>query len=212
MTTTTETRSARAAVAAVFLTNGALFAALVPRLPRVKDDLGLTNAELGAALAAFPLGALVAGLFAAAVIGRLRSGPVAAYGIVLLAAVFFLVALAPSGLLLGVVLFTAGALDAVVDVAQNTHGLRVQRAYGRSIVNSLHGLWSVGAVGAHLGLTGVLFAVVALVASRFLLPGADDRERDAETGGGRWTAVALRMVLPLGVLACCGAVTEDAGA
>jgi hypothetical protein len=43
-------------------------------------------------------------------------------------------------------LFLVGALDSIVDVAQNAHGLRVQRLYGRSIVNSLHGLWSIGAV------------------------------------------------------------------
>ena len=49
-------------------------------------------------------------------------------------------------LMLAAALFMAGACDAVTDVAQNAHGLRVQRLYGRSIVNSLHGVWSIGAV------------------------------------------------------------------
>ncbi|HEX2289472.1 MAG TPA: ricin-type beta-trefoil lectin domain protein, partial [Pseudonocardiaceae bacterium] len=46
--------------------------------------------------------------------------------------------------------------DAIIDVAQNAHGLRVQRLYGRSIVNAFHGVWSVGGVtGAVLGSVAV---------------------------------------------------------
>ncbi|OLR92656.1 MFS transporter [Actinokineospora bangkokensis] len=221
-------RRARAAVAAVFLTNGSLYANAVPRFPQVKADLGLSNAELGAAVAALPAGSLVGGLFASALIVRLRSGPVAAHGIVALAAAVALVGFAPSGPLFAAALFAAGAVDAVVDVAQNTHGLRVQRVYGRSIVNSFHGLWSIGAVlgglmgsaaaglavplAVHLTASGALFALVALIAGRFTLRGADTVEKAGAAGEGRWTWPALRLVALLGVLACCGAVTEDAGA
>jgi hypothetical protein len=103
---------------------------------------------------------------------------------------------APSWILLGAALFVIGALDSVVDVAQNAHGLRVQRLYGRSIVNSLHGVWSIGAVlgglmgsaaaglrlplAVHLSISAVLFSGIALVAYRFLLPGPEDAERTAE--------------------------------
>ena len=139
-------RNARAAVAAVFLTNGALFANVVPRYPEIKADLGVSNAVLGTALAAFPLGALLAGLFAAAVIRRFGSARVAALGIVALAASTLAIPFAPNWLALAGVLVVIGALDAIVDVAQNAHGLRVQRLYGRSIVNSFHGVWSIGAV------------------------------------------------------------------
>ncbi|MEV6305550.1 MFS transporter [Actinoplanes sp. NPDC051861] len=228
---TAPAREARLAVAAVFLTNGALYANLVPRFPQLKADLELTNTALGAAIAAMPLGALLAGLFAAAAIQRFRSSRVAALGIVLLAVVLFGAAFAPNGLALAAVLFTAGALDAVIDVAQNAHGLRVQRLYGRSIVNSFHGLWSVGAVlgglmgsaaaglgmslPLHLGISAVMFSVVALVAYRFMLPGEDGAPVAAETaptGKRAWSGVAVRMLAVLGVLAACGALVEDAGA
>lgn len=43
-------------------------------------------------------------------------------------------------------LFLAGACDSVVDVAQNAHGLRLQREHGRSIINSLHAVWAAGAI------------------------------------------------------------------
>lgn len=232
-TPTAPTRAARAAVAALFLTNGALFANVVPRYPEIKSGLGLSNTVLGAALAGFPLGALVAGLLASLAIRRFRSSRVAALGIVLLAATTLLIPLAPNWVALGAILFVVGALDAVVDVAQNAHGLRVQRLYGRSIVNSFHGVWSIGAVlgglmGAaaagldisltvHLGFSAALFSLVALVAYRFLLAGPEDAERTepastATTSRRTFTATAVKMLAALGVLAACGALVEDAGA
>lgn len=232
MTTATPTaRAARAAVAALFLTNGALFANVVPRYPEIKASLDVNNAVLGAALAGFPLGALVAGLFAATAIRKYRSSRIAALGIVLFAATTLLIPAAPNWLALGAVLFALGALDSVIDVAQNTHGLRVQRLYGRSIVNSLHGLWSIGAVlgglmgstaaglriplTLHLAIAAALFSLVALIAYRFLLPGPEDTERTeptTPTSTRPFTRTAILMLAALGVLAACGAVVEDAGA
>lgn len=94
------------------------------------------------------------------------------------------------------VAFVAGAIDSIVDVAQNAHGLRVQRIYGRSIVNSFHGVWSIGSVigglmgsaavaldmplSTHLAISGAVFSGVALSAYRFLLPGPENAERAAE--------------------------------
>lgn len=222
-------RLARAAVAAVFLTNGAVFANVVPRYPMLKEQLGLSNAELGAAVAAMPLGALAAGLLATAAIRLLGSARVAALAIVLLALTTVLIAFSPNGFTVGVVLFAVGALDSLIDVAQNAHGLRVQRIYRRSIVNSFHGLWSIGAVlgglmgsaaaglalplELHLGISAALFSLVALVAYRFMLPGHDDTERtEPPPAQGKPTWPALRMLTILGLLAICGALIEDAGA
>ena len=225
-------RRARAAVAACFHTNAVLYAALVPRLPEIKDRLDLTNATLGAALAALPLGALLAALSSAALIRRLGSGRLASGGLVALAVAIWAAGVAPSWALLAGALLVAGALDAVVDVAQNAHGLRVQRGYGRSILNTFHGVWSIGAVtggllgsaaagldvqlAAHLGVTAVLFAGVALLAGRAMLPGPDEADRDpaADAADAPDPPSRRGLVLglaALGVLAACGAFVEDAG-
>ncbi|SOD98103.1 MFS transporter [Blastococcus haudaquaticus] len=229
-------RSARIAVAACFFLNAVFYANLVPRLPEIKADLGLSNASLGAALAALPLGALLAALSSAPLIRRFTSARVASFGLVALGLALWAVAVAPNWPALAAALFVAGALDAVIDVAQNAHGLRVQRLYGRSILNGLHGLWSIGAVSGgllgsaaaglevplvvHLGASAVLFGVLALVAYRALLPGDDDAERaPEETGTGTGSVVrrpGRRTVVlgltALGILAACGAFVEDAGA
>ena len=57
---------------------------------------------------------------------------------------------------LAAALFVAGASDAITDVAQNAHALRVQRNYGRSIINSFHAVWAIGAV------TGGLMGAAAI--------------------------------------------------
>ncbi len=54
-------KRARFAAAALFLTNGALFANLLPRFPEIKTDLAMSNAAYGAAVASFSGGALLAG-------------------------------------------------------------------------------------------------------------------------------------------------------
>jgi MFS family permease len=224
-------RAARAAVAACFFVNAVLFANLVPRLPEVKDRLDLTNATLGAALAALPLGSLVSALASAALMRRFGSARVASWGLVVLAAAVWAAAVAPSWWLLAAALFVAGALDAVVDVAQNAHGLRVQRAYDRSILNAFHGVWSIGAVAGgllgsvaaglrvplalHLGVVAVVFAGLALVARRRMLPGPDRDDAVPGTGPEEVSRGAVRAALPalaaLGVLATAGAFVEDAG-
>ena len=182
-------RRARVAVGALFLTNGALLANLLPRYPEVKEQLGMENSVYGLALAAFPAGAILAGLAAGALIRRLGSASVAALGTVLTATGLLAAAWAPGALWFALALLAAGALDALTDVAQNAHGLRVQRHLGRSVINSFHALWSLGAVTggamaaaaialevplrAHLLASGLLFSAVALLARRAALPGKD---------------------------------------
>ncbi|UQN28623.1 MFS transporter [Brachybacterium kimchii] len=182
-------------MAALFLTNGALLANVLPRYPEIKQGLGLANSTYGLAIAAFPTGAILAGLAAAPAIRRLGSARAATIGTVLTALALLMVSAAPSAAMFALALGLAGACDAITDVAQNAHGLRVQRAYRRSILNSFHAVWSIGAVlggsmaaaaialrlplGIHLTVSAVLFAVISLVALRFCLPGKDEGAQDA---------------------------------
>jgi MFS family permease len=229
-----EAGRARVAVALLFLTNGAIFANLLPRYPAIKEALGLSNAEFGIAVASFPLGALVAGLAAGALIRRFRSSRVAVAGTILTAIGVLAAGVSPVWALLAAGLFVAGAMDAITDVAQNSHGLRVQRLYGRSILNSFHAVWSIGAVlgglmgaaaaglgvplGVHLAASAALFIVVSLVSYRLMLRGPEPVEEAAaplptarirSVRGARIARYGVLVALVL--IAAGGSVVEDAG-
>lgn len=222
-------RRARIAVAALFLTNGALFANLLPRYPEIKSDLVMSNAGYGVAVGAFSAGALLAGLTAASLIRRFQSARVAVASTVVLAAFIVLAASAPSPLVFAAALFVAGAADAITDVAQNVNGLRLQRDYGRSIINSLHAVWAVGAVAGglmgaaaiamhvprpvHLCVAAVVLCSVVAVAYPHLLHGPDHEDHPSPHSA-RWREVRAPVYLSLLALvgiAIAGASVEDAG-
>ncbi|MCB0083283.1 MAG: MFS transporter, partial [Caldilineaceae bacterium] len=111
-----------------------------------------------------------------------------------------------------------------LDVAMNAQAALVEGAYGRPIMASFHGLWSVGgllgaAVGGllaswrfgvnpHLMGAGALAFVLMAVATRGLLP---DTGRHTESGPT--FALPPRVLLPMGAIAfavlfCEGAVAD----
>ena len=134
-------------------------------------------------------GAVLAGLLAAPLVARYGSARVAVGGTLAVAANLVVVGAAPSWLLLVLALGLAGALDSVTDIAENAQGLRVERRYGRAVLNSMHATWSIGAVVGgtmgsvaaglhvplvpHLAVAAVTAVALALVVRSRLLPGAD---------------------------------------
>ena len=192
---------ARAGVCLVFLANGLGFANLVPRFPEIVAGLGLSKSAFGQAVAAASVGALVAGLTASWLISRLTSAKVASLGMLVVALALLGAGLARSWIVLAVCLLVVGGTDSIVDVAQNAHGLRVQRRWGSSIVTSFHASWSLGAVlgavmgqamagagvglGAHMVLTAAVLLVISggpLLAGWFL-PGHDRADLDPDLRG-----------------------------
>lgn len=227
-------RRARGAVALLFVVNAGAYANVVPRLPGIKADLGLSNTALGTAVAAVPVGALLSGLVAGALIARWGSARVATACGLGFAVVVPAISLASSWAALAGTFVVFGLLDSVMDVSMNAHALRVQRGYGRSIVSAMHGLWSLGAVAGaglgslaagaglglrpHLVLAGGALGALTLAARRHLLPGPDDVERDldavVDTGGARdrpGRSLALTLT-GLGLLLVLAGAVEDSPA
>jgi MFS family permease len=187
---------ARVAVAVLFVVNGFALSAWLPRLAELQSEIDLNDAQLGLVLAAGAAGGLIVGPLSGFLVAHSSSARVAVWCYLLIVPALPLIGLARSGWVLGAVLLWLGALDAVMDGAMNAHGLRVQRRYGRSVINSFHGFWSLGTVGGAvvgtvslaLGwpvawmMTGV--AIVSLVAmtttARWLLPGRDPVSHDAD--------------------------------
>ena len=218
----------------MFVVNGATYNSIVPRLPTLRDDLGLSNAALGTAIAAFPAAALLFGVLAGPLIARVGSGRAGA-GVGLAGAVLLpAVALAPSWIALAAALFVLGLTDAWADAAMNAHGLRVQTGYGRSLVNGLHAVWSMAAVGAgllgaaaaglgvplllHLGSVAIVLVIVSVLAWRWALPGPEPEAEHSSTSGdprrGPWRAVVVAAgpLLALAALLVASGGIEDSAA
>ncbi|SDD12188.1 MFS transporter [Auraticoccus monumenti] len=221
-------RRARLGVSLMFFTNGVLLAALLPRYPEIKSALDLSGTGFGTTVVAFPLGAILTASLAGKVIRALGARRVTAVGSVLLAASTWLAGTSGSTWAFFAALLVAGALDAVVDAAQNVHGVAVERWGRRSMINSFHALWSLGAacggavgawaaasdvaIGTQMLVNGTVWSVVAVLASVLAgVPDAQTRPTLAgeEVPGDRPRARAWRLLLPLVLLAICGTLVED---
>jgi len=224
-------RRARLGVTLLFITNGMIWANLAPRYPEIRRSLGLSYGQFGLAVMCTGFGAIAVGLTAAAFIRRFNSARVGVSSMILMAIAALVAVLAPNGLVFAALLFTLGAIDSIVDVAQNAHGLRVQREYKRNIINAFHGMWSVGAViggimggiaaglgisvPVHMAIVAALIIVTNLIGYRMLLPGADTEpestHEDAPKRGLAHVAARTWWVLgALSLIAIAGAWAEDA--
>jgi MFS family permease len=211
------------AVSAAFLIHSTVSGTWAPRLPAIKESLGLSDGELGTALVGLAIGLVVGTRLAGAPVDRFGSRPVMRVGFPLLAATLLLPGLADSLVALFLSLFVLGLASGALDVAMNAQGIEVERHLGRPILSGLHGLWSVGlgigagvaalaaAIGAdpleHFAVVAVVLAVASLVFLRGLLPAHDQLREEsggAEPADVRWTPA---LVL-LGVIAFCSFVGE----
>lgn len=149
MKSSPETRS-RIAVSFFFFIMGLTFASWTSRLIDVKAKLQLNDAQLGALLLAAPLGQFPAILLSGFLVRWFGSRNMVLFSAVFYPLVLILLGLAPSSSGLFFTLFAFGLAGNIFDIAINTQAVAVEQRYGRSILSSFHGLWSLG------GLCGVL--------------------------------------------------------
>lgn len=153
-------RRERAAVSAIFFVHGAVFASWAARVPAVQEELHLPAGVLGLVLAGPGLGALAGSQAGGLLVRRLGSRAVSALAPVVLSVPLGLIPTARSAPWLLGLLVLLGAADGCTSVAMNARAVVVQRWYGRSVLNSMHAIRSVGAMAG--GLAGVATTSAAL--------------------------------------------------
>ena len=202
-------RRSRVALLVYFGMFGLADGVWLARLPAVKEHLGLSDARLGVALLAAPVGLVVVAAFADRLIDRFGSARPTAAGAVAISLLPIAFGLAGSMAALMAVLLVYGMSGGLTDVAINSQAVRVERGYRRPIINSFHACFSFGGLlGALLGglfawagigaaptfaAAGVPMAVVAVLARRRLLHGSEasdpaavpatDRDPEGEGAG-----------------------------
>ncbi|MFF8287035.1 MFS transporter [Streptomyces albus] len=227
-------RHARVAVSLVFAVHGTASGTFATRIPWLREHLGLSPGWLGLALVFMTAGASAAMPLSARLAHRYGDRRALAGVSVACCAGLVLPPLAPALGWLCLALFLYGCGLGLMDVAMNAQGVRVEEAYGRSVMSGLHGLWSVGTLvggagGAlaahagldarlHLGLAAPLLALVAVAAARWT-PGEPRPEatvaaeqittRDEAEAPPRF-ALPSRGVLAIGLLGFCAVFAEGA--
>lgn len=222
-------RRARASAMLAFATNGALPASFLARYAEVKETLGVGEGLFGLLVVGLTIGGAAAFHLPAALLRRFGTPKTTVFGTLWIA---LAVLLAATGVVTGqawlffVGLFCAGVGDACVDVGQNSQGLRVQEAYGRSLLNFMHAGWSVGAAAGgaagtvlailqvpllvHVALWGALCVAAMAVAASGFIPEAGPAADEAPAAGLSGRAI-VKFLVPLALVALAGITVEELG-
>ena len=148
-------RTRRIVLSGFFFFTGICFASWASRIPDIKMQLGLNDAELGAMLFFLPVGSFLG----IPISGSLTS----IYGsnrMLKIAAIIYPLSLTLIGTItqtwqLGICLFIFGMAGNFYNVAVNTQAVVLSKLFEKSIISTFHGFWSLaGFVG---GLIGGLF-------------------------------------------------------
>jgi MFS family permease len=215
-------RTARAAVLAVFFTNGVVIGTWVVRIPAIKDRLGLSEGLLGVVLLGAAVGALVAMPVVGALVSRFGSRRIVGVSALALTVALLTPGLAPSLPLLVLAVALLGAANGGLDVAMNAQAVAVEQGYGRSIMSSFHAAWSFGGLGGaalggllaswgigplpHFSAVAVLATIAFVAAYGALLPSAADASEEGTPAFARPT----RALLGLGIISFCVLLGEGA--
>ncbi|WP_329081688.1 MFS transporter [Streptosporangium sp. NBC_01469] len=224
MTTTQHPAGARKAVSYFFILLGITSGAWAARIPAVKHTLDLSDGQLSYGLLATAIGLVTGMRFAGHLTDRLGSAR-----LITPAAIATALSVIPPGYAttlpaLTAALFLFGFTNAFLDVSMNAHGVEVERAYGRPILSSFHGMFSIGCLtGAGIGglfawldlsaaatltAVGLPLALISLYARHHLLttppPAPSTPHRDRTRAP--WTS----WIILMGIVAFAGLVGEGA--
>ncbi|MFJ9029750.1 MFS transporter [Streptomyces sp. NPDC102274] len=215
-------RRARFAVAAVFCVHGAVTGSFATRIPWIQDHAGISAGQLGLALAFPAIGASVAMPLASGISHRFGSRNALRALLALWTLALTLPSLAPNLVTLCAALFVYGAASGLSDVVMNALGVEVENRLDKSIMSSLHGMWSTGALigsaagtlAAHLGsdarLHHLLAATVLTVLGLLVCQGVLDLRSAPEEDPPPRFALPPKSALLIGAIGFCAVFAEGA--
>jgi predicted MFS family arabinose efflux permease len=143
-------RRARGATAAVFAGHGCVIGSFAARIPWIASHVGVGVGRLGVALLMPGIGALMAMPFSGRLAHRYALRPFATVTIVAWCGCLVLPPLPSSLAVLCIVLLAFGAAAGLADMGMNAEGVLVETLYGRSVMSSFHGFWSVGVLAGSM--------------------------------------------------------------
>ncbi len=215
------TRVYRIAVSIFFFISGLVVSTWASRIPDIKNTLHLNEAQLGSVLFAIPVGQIISLPLSGWLVSKFGSRQ-----LVIAAAIFFPLTLILLGFTttvwqLVLVLFLFGMWANLINIAMNTQAVGVESLYGRSIMASFHGLWSLaGFFGAAIGNFFVgakispLYHFTLIAIAAIIMVFLSYRNTLPDTGHKKLSAPLFvkpdKFVWLLGFIAFCSMICEGA--
>lgn len=210
----------RVALGALFFFMGICFASWAARIPDIQAKFQLSEGELGTLLLCLPIGSMLGLPIAGWSVHRFGSRSVILICSFAYAITLPLIGLAPSLWTIAPVLMGFGVLGNIMNISLNTQALGLENQYGKSILASFHGIWSMaGFTGAGVGagmiflnfspaahyvVVALLSAVMILLSQKFVI---NDKPAPGEESG-----LVLRkpdaLLLRIGLISFLGMMAE----
>ena len=218
----------RFAVLSFFLAQGLCFSSWASRIPDIKEIFTVNDALYwGIVLFMIPVGKFVAIPLAGYLVSKLGSRIMVEISIMGYALSLFAIGTALNIYMLGVFLFCFGVFWNLCDISLNTQGIGIERLYGRTIMASFHGGWSLAAcLGAligfimivsdvtpfwHFTLIAALILLLTMVSRRYLQDDVSTAEA-VEDKSEKWQYIKRpeMLLIKLGLVGLFALVVESA--
>jgi MFS family permease len=211
----------RIAVSSFFFLAGLCYSSWCSRIPAIQLKLHLDNAGLGAVLLGLPAGLMTSLPLAGWLVAKFGSRPIAMFAAIGYACTLPVLGLVTAVWQLVACLFIFGMGGNLLNISINTQAIGTESLYGRTIMASYHGLWSLaGFSGASIGtlfinlgwlpyqhflvITAAALMIVLTASGRLISP-------DPHSGGDQPIfARPDRSLINLGIIALCSMICEGA--
>ncbi|MCS2890201.1 MFS transporter [Parabacteroides faecis] len=222
----------RFAVLFFFLAQGLCFSSWASRIPDIKEIFTVNDALYwGIVLFMIPVGKFVAIPLAGYLVSKLGSRIMVQISIMGYALSLFAIGTALNIYMLGVFLFCFGVFWNLCDISLNTQGIGIERLYGRTIMASFHGGWSLAAcMGAligfimivsdvtpfwHFTLIAALILLLTMVSRKYLqedVASAEVQEEPVADKSEKWQYIRKpeMLLIKLGLVGLFALVVESA--
>jgi MFS family permease len=205
----------RMAVSAFFFCQGVSFMSWASRIPDFKAAMHLNEAQLANILWALPVGQLLTMFFSGRAVTRFGSKAVIRIVLVCYALTLTGIGLSAKPWHLAFGLFIFGICGNMCNIAVNTQGINAEAMYGKSIMSSFHGVWSVaGFTGAltgslmiklhaspwlHFCIIASLVIIMVIIFNRYLLYTATSKSASSF----KKIKMPEKMLVKLGIIGFC---------
>lgn len=217
--TLTSKRALRIAVGAMFFMAGLSFSSWASRIATVQQNMGLSDAALGAVLFSLPVGLMCSLPFSGWIITKIGSRKLLISALLIYSMALVSLGLAQNTFQLIICLVCFGFSSNAVNISVNTQAVVTEELYQKPILASFHGLWSLaGFTGAGIGtimiangvaplyhflLMMVIIIIGVIVAARYL-------KDDKVASTGPVFVMPDHSLIKLGVIAFCSMICEGA--